>query len=243
MWEEPVFSIRRAALIVAASAAVVAAFASTAAPASAHERRTVAGKYAFVVGFLNEPALLLQPNGVSLAVTNAQTTEPVEGLEKTLKADIIVGGETKTVDLKARFGQKGAYSADVIPTKTGTWAFRFFGTVEGVQVDERFESGPGRFNDVEDPANLQFPVKAPNNLELAQATNRTGAPAEAGAQTAAPAPDVQKALDRADSARSMALSFGFIGIAIGLVGVGLALWALSSKRGSGDSGSGRPEPV
>src|SRR5829696_3240644 len=93
--------------------------------ATAHERRTVAGAYTFVVGFLNEPAYLEEPNAISLTVTNAQTNQPVEGVEKTLKVDATVGGETRTFDLRARFGQPGAYIADLIPTKTGTWAFRF----------------------------------------------------------------------------------------------------------------------
>lgn len=47
--------------------------------ASAHESRTVAEKYRFVVGFITEPALLEQPNGVDLRSTNTQTNQPVEG--------------------------------------------------------------------------------------------------------------------------------------------------------------------
>jgi hypothetical protein len=228
--------------VVAALTALALVGISSIPTASAHETRTVAGKYKFVVGFLNEPALLEEPNGIDLRISNAQTNDPVEGLEKTLKADIIVGGQTKTTDLRARFGMKGAYTADIIPTKTGTWSFRFYGTVEGAQVDEKFESGPGRFGDVEAKSNIQFPNQEPSIAELAQ---QGGRPSDAGAQPVTASPDVQKALDRADSAKNTAIGFGVVGIVIGLAGVGLAWYALRSRSGAagGNGSGGRPEPV
>ena len=81
--------------LLTAAAAVAAALAlligSGTEDAAAHERRTVADKYTFVVGFINEPVFLEQPNGIDLRITNAESNEPVEGVEKTLKADMIVG--------------------------------------------------------------------------------------------------------------------------------------------------------
>ena len=220
--------------LIAATAAAVAVLAAglTHTPGtSAHERRTVAGKYTFVVGFLNEPAYLEEPNGIDLRITNTATNDPVEGLEKTLKADIIVGGQTRTADVSARFGMKGAYTANIIPTKAGTWAFRFYGTIEGQNVDERFESGPGRFNDVQAKTELQFPVTQPSIGELAAATgNRTdatagGAPAAGGATTA----DVQRALDSADSAKKTGMMLGIAGIVVGLAGLAAAAYALTRR--------------
>ena len=196
--------------------------------AGAHERRTVAGTYTFVVGFITEPVFLEEPNGIDLRITNAQTNEPIEGVEKTLKADIIVGGQTKTVDLRARFGQRGAYTADVIPTRGGTWTFRFYGDIEGTRIDERFESGPGRFNEPQPKSDIQFPVKQPTVGELVEQVQRTGQPSEAAAQQSGGAADVQRALDRADSARTMAMIFGGTGVLVGLIGLGVALVALRS---------------
>lgn len=237
--------LRRFTMPLAAVAAALTIAALAAPSASAHERRTVAGKYTFVVGFLTEPVLLDEPNGIDLRITNAETNEPVLGVEKTLKADMIAGGQTKTVDLKARFGQQGAYTAELIPTKTGTWAFRFFGTIDGQQIDERFESGPGRFNDVQATADLQFPTKVPSISELAAQVER-GAPAET-AQTPAQSAEVQKALDRADSARTMGIALGSIGIVAGLLGAGLGLYALTRRQGGAGSGptsaGTRSEPI
>ncbi len=230
----------------AATLALALLLISGAADASAHEQRTVAGKYNFVVGFINEPAYLEEPNGISLAVTNAQSKEPVEGVEKTLKADVVAGGQTKTVELRARFGQKGAYITDLIPTRVGTWVFRFTGTIDGTAIDERFESGPGRFNDVQSKSELQFPVKQPSIAELVQQIQRPGTPAEAASASAslASADDVQRALDRADSARSTAIGFGIAGVLTGVLGLALAGYALATRRKGADTG-GRPgrEPV
>lgn len=227
---------------VAAALLALVGLASTFTPeAGAHERRTVAGAYTFVVGFLAEPVFLEEPNGIDLRITNAQTNEPVEGVEKTLKADMTVGGQTKTVDLRARFGQPGAYTADVIPTRGGTWTFRFYGDIQGTRIDERFESGPGRFNEPQPKSEIQFPVKQPTVGELVEQVQRTGQPSEA-AQPSGGTADVQRALDRADSARSLAMIFGGAGVLVGLIGLGVALVALRS-RPQGAASPRQSEPI
>jgi hypothetical protein len=45
------------------------------------------------VGFLNEPAFAGQLNGIDLrASIPSENDKPVEGLEQTVKAEVIVGG-------------------------------------------------------------------------------------------------------------------------------------------------------
>jgi len=178
--------------------------------ALAHERRTV-GPLIFVVGFLTEPAIQNQPNGLSLNITDA-SGNPVEGVEKTLKVAIAYGGGApKELPLRARFGLKGQYTADVIPTKSGAYSFTFTGSVNGQTINERFESGPGRFNDVTASQSLEFPETVPPPADLAQQTQ------EASAQT-------QAALQRATL-------LGLGGIGVGLVGVVLAIVALVMRAG------------
>ncbi|MBI4233433.1 MAG: hypothetical protein HY686_03235 [Chloroflexi bacterium] len=172
--------------------------------ALAHERRNV-GKYQFVVGFRVEPAFLDQPNGIDLSITNTETKEPVNGLEKTLKAQILVGGKTKDVELRAQFGRPGAYTADIIPTRAGTWAFRFFGTVEGTPVDERFESGPGRFNDVQPLTEAQFPEQAPSSSQLVPLVTTA-----------------QQAARNAENGTTSARTIGVVGIVVGALGLVVA---------------------
>jgi hypothetical protein len=173
--------------------------------ASAHERRTVGGDYTFVVGFLKEPAFEGETNGIDLRVSKAGD-QPVEGLEKTLKAEVVVGGATLPLEFKPRFRVPGAYDANFVPTRPGTYIFHFSGSVEGTPVDERFESGPGRFNDVEAVAPLQFPDKVPAGVE------------------------VQRALAAAEGRAATATMLATIGLVAGLAGLALAAWALLSRR-------------
>lgn len=194
-----------AAMVVAGSIFFGLLFPGT---ALAHERRKL-GKYELVVGFLEEPALLGQPNGISLTVTNTEINQPVEGLQQTLDGEISSGGKSKAVQLRARFGAPGAYVTDFIPTRTGTYIFRFFGEIEGLKVDERFQSGPGRFSDVEPVAEMQFPDKAPDGLELAAR--------------------LEKAESAAQDARNMVIFVGGAALALGVAGVVLGLISLSHK--------------
>lgn len=128
--------------------------------ASAHEHREV-GEYTLVVGFSAEPALVDEPNGLSLTVhQGGEDGTPVEGLVDTLQAEIIYGGETMQLELRSRFGESGAYTADVIPTETGTYSFRIFGAIEGNEIDETFTGGPNTFAEVESKDSISFPAGA-----------------------------------------------------------------------------------
>lgn len=133
--------------------------------ALAHDKRLVSGKYSFEVGFLNEPALVGQVNGIDLTVTIPSANDkPVEGLENSLTAMVIVGGNWRTmvVPLEPREGEPGAYSGYFIPTIEGSYQFQFSGKVENTIIEEVFESGPDRFSDVQSPQLLQFPDKLPD---------------------------------------------------------------------------------
>ena len=189
------------------SAAVALAFALTllfVQAALAHERRTV-GKYEFVVGFITEPAYVGLPNAVDLRVTDTETKKPVEGLEKTLKVTVIVGGKSKTLDFRTRFNQPGAYAADFVPTKHAAYIFQIAGEIEGKKIDEKFESGPGRFHEPEDTHELEFPEKLANPTTLAA--------------------QLKAAQDAASSAQTVA----YAALALGLAGSALGLFALRRK--------------
>ncbi|HUQ16659.1 MAG TPA: hypothetical protein VM070_02620 [Candidatus Saccharimonadales bacterium] len=155
--------------LLAALAVIVAALALSAGSAWAHERRTV-GSYQLVVGFLTEPGYSGQPNGLDLRVTDTRTTQPVEGLEKTLKAEVSFGGLAPLpLTVTARFGQTGAYAGQFVPTKPGTYIFHISGKIGTQDIDERFESGPNRFNDIEGLGALQYPDKVPGGSDLGKA--------------------------------------------------------------------------
>lgn len=152
-----------------AAIAVVASLAAHPGTADAHERRTV-GPYQVVVGWLEEPAFAGVANAVSLTVTDPRSTPPkaVEGLEKTLTVQVFQGGSTTpySAPFRTRFGNPGAYAADIIPTREGSYRFVVKGTIEALEVNETFESGPGRFDEIRPITQLQYPDKAPAGAEL-----------------------------------------------------------------------------
>jgi len=182
--------------------------------AFAHERRTV-GKYQLVVGFFEEPAIEGQPNGVDLRVTDTSVTPPrsVEGVEKTLKVTVSQGPASKEMALQTVFGQPGRYRTVFIPTRPGRYILQFTGDIEGARVDQRFESGPGRFSDIEAVDMLQFPDAVPAMRAISQ-------------QAADAAIEAQQA----QAAASTATLVGAAGVVAGASGLVVGVIALTRRR-------------
>lgn len=137
---------------------------------AAHESRTV-GKYTVEAGWNAEPALLDRLNAVFFEVEETAGGREVEGLEKTVTVEVTYGGARQTFSpaLRAVAGAPGSYIADIIPTRTGDYIFRFTGKIEDLSIDERFESGPGRFASIQAPTDLQFPEPAAGAAEVTAA--------------------------------------------------------------------------
>jgi hypothetical protein len=111
----------------------------------------------------------------------------------------------------------GDYRAFFIPTAPGSYSFHFTGTIKGQKIDQTFRSGPQSFSDIEDPAQVQYPVKQPTGGQLATRSDR-----EAARINAALAAERDQAKDDAASARTLAV-IGLIVGALGLVAGGAAL--------------------
>lgn len=188
--------------------------------AFAHEQRDV-GQYHFVVGFLSEPAILDQMNAIDVTVTTTAEKKPVEGADKNLKADVVVGGNAKSmpITLQSRFGMPGKYAGYFMPTVSGSYIFHFTGTIDGAPVDQRFESGPGRFDDVQPVSALQFPQK------LADPATLQGQVADA------------------QSAASQGRMLGIAGVVIGLIGVAVGAAGFARRREIGAAGATSPSRV
>lgn len=202
-------------MALAVAAAVALALAALPGAALAHERRVVAGKYQFVVGFLNEPAVQGQLNGVDLRVTNTETNQPVTGLEKTLKVRVRAGGgPEKEFELQPRFNMPGAYAAYFIPSRPGGYVFTFVGTIDGQQVNEVFQSGPGRFDDVRPADELAFPPVAA--LDPTQIDQTISA--------------LQRRVADLEGASGRLMAVALAGVVLGLVGTGLGIAGLVRGR-------------
>jgi hypothetical protein len=160
--------------IFTVTAALVLLLAFTS-PAFAHGKTTV-GDYDIEVGFHNEPAYLGLPNSLDLFVTNSKTGEKVNGLEKTLKAELIFGGSKMELPIYPQDEVDGAYGADVVPTAEGDYTWHITGMIESTPVDISMTSAPDTFSSVEPMTKYEFPKPAPSASDLqgqVEAVNRT----------------------------------------------------------------------
>jgi len=194
------------ALIIAASLLILAF-----GLASAHEKRAV-GQYTLYVGFLNEPAIVEQPNAIDMRVQQGDSANPtpVTGLAGTLKADVKFGNQSTTVALEESDENPGEYTGSFIPTAEGPYTFRIYGTINNMNVDESFTSGPETFSDVDSSTSLQFPSKVPPVASVSQTAN--------------------SAHSTADSAQLL----GIIGIVVGALGLIAGVAGLMMARRSRD---------
>jgi hypothetical protein len=189
----------RAVLIGGATGALVLA---VAAPAAAHQEVQFQG-YALEVGFINEPVYVGDKSGLEFSVT--KDDNPVEGLEKTLKAQVIYQGQSRDLSIEPESSDSdNFYRAYFIPTAAGPYTFHISGTIESTAFDQSFTSGADTFDEVKEARSGEFPVELPTVSEL---------------QAAA-----QKGADAANQV-TIALALGGAGVLIGLVGIGLALAA------------------
>ena len=148
----------------------------------------------------------------------------MEGLEQTLQVEVthVATGVSRTLPLRPVLGEPGVYIGDLIPTAPGVYTARFFGAIEGNPVDETFESGPGRFSNVESATDLHFPQALPTVREIEGAVR--------GAQSSAE--QAQDAAIEASDGASSAQVFGIVGLVMGLAGVtmGAAGLAIAMRR-------------
>jgi hypothetical protein len=196
--------------------------------ASAHEEVT-AGSYVLEVGWIKEPVLVGQPNGLDLFISQANPAatgdsdqagdqaDPAEhshaegtgeavpaagvtGAADSLKFTVEYGGVEHTYALQPVLAEPGHYTADLIPTRAGQYTFHFFGNINGEAVDLKVEP-----EEVMEASSLAFPEPVPSAADLA-------------GQLAA-------AQRQARTAQMIAI----VGLVLGLVGAGLGVYGLRRR--------------
>ena len=161
----------KGALSLLATVALLGAFLATAANiAYAHDRRVV-GKYTLVVGWQNEPTTEGIPNATFLRVFETASGRGIEGLEKTVRITVRVGGAVATYEpqLRPLPGNAGSYVGDILPTRPGDYTFLVKGKIEELELNEQFESGPGRFDVVGPLSTNSYPDLALGPGQIARA--------------------------------------------------------------------------
>jgi hypothetical protein len=170
--DERLSTMRRLSSILGLSGVFLSGALLVATPAGvlAHETRDVLnGQYQVVVGFMNEPVFAGDKSGLEFWVTEVSEATPaagdeeaegapVEGLEETLKAEVIYEDQTMELPLTGMWDDPSGYYSVFFPTTAeGDYSFRIYGTINGTEIDETFTSGPETFGPVEDPEPLRFP--------------------------------------------------------------------------------------
>jgi hypothetical protein len=125
------------------------------------------------VEWANEPVAVDDKTNVVLTVvspnmtdpTNAEAngTQPITGLENSLKVDIMAGNKTLSSNLDPAFGELGVYESETFyPTIPTTFSFRVYGDINGTSFDNTVSCNPILGEDVP-PDNST--VKISNGVE------------------------------------------------------------------------------
>jgi hypothetical protein len=214
--------MRRYAFMLSLTAGLLLTF--TGGPAWAHQHRHVGG-IETTVGWGDEPAYAGFKNSITFRaerpVAGQDEGTPVTGA--TLKVEITFGGPSGTermgpLDLEPAFGEEGLYETTLIPTRPGTYTFHITGRLAGKAFDQTYTSGEagknaqseGTYDDVEEPAEVQFPAKDPNNADLAGRIQQEAT--RLSARTAEVKDDA-----------SLATILGYIGIGLGALALVVAV--------------------
>ena len=214
---------KRTAIVAAVLAALLVPVA--AAPALAHEEHKVAS-YNVEVGFGTEPAYAGVTNSAQLIITN--NGKPVTNA-KGLKVAVSTGdAEPKAFPLEPHFGDgwgtPGDYRAFFIPTAPGAYTFKVTGTLGGKKVDQSYTSIKDGFDEVTDPAEVQYPAPDPSGSQLTTRLDR-----EAARLNAAVTAEREQADDQIADARRLA-TIGLVVGALGLLAaVGVGVLALRRR--------------
>jgi hypothetical protein len=135
--------------------------------ALAHEDVTV-GDYEIVVGWVNEPPVAGQLNGIELHVSNTSSGEeqPVEDISS-LTVTVSYGGQSKELSFEP-VGEDapGEFQAVLLPTIPGQYTVVFGGQLGVTAVDAHVEP-----EEVAQADSIQFPVSYP----VPQSTDTVGA--------------------------------------------------------------------
>ena len=208
---------------------------------SAHEHQVIkiGGKqYVFTIGSLNEPLFVDDKTGVDLRVEEIPLTAhhdaagtPVAGLEKTLKVEISAADKNKVMDLSPAFGNPGAYLAPFYPTVATSYSYRFFGTINGVEVNLGFTCNPAGHPVT--PEDMSEIILSDNVIRVMK-SGAFGCPRPRSdasfPEVVASGVELSSKTDSAGNKANLSTMMGIAGIVLGAVGIILGTIALRKVR-------------
>jgi hypothetical protein len=208
-------------------------------PVLAHEE-VVIGDISIVAGWVDEPPLVNQLNGIVLIITQVSNGQPVNNALAQVDVALQKGAETRPLEFQPT-EEAGTYTATILPTQTGQYAIVMRGTIAGQAIDRQIE-----IEDVEDTARFSFPPATTNsssgNNQIPQGlieqlqtviTDLTAQVEEANvvAQEASNATQsVTESIEELKTSADRAYLFSLIGVGAGAAGIAIAVVALSRRE-------------
>jgi hypothetical protein len=122
-------------------------------PALAHEEADF-GDIKVVAGWVNEPPLANQLNGIILMVSQVSNGQPVNNAPAQLDVTLQKGADNMPLNFQPT-EEAGSYTATILPTQAGQYAVVMQGAVAGQAIN-----GQIQIEDVEDTARFAFPPVA-----------------------------------------------------------------------------------
>jgi hypothetical protein len=214
-------------------------------PVLAHEE-VVFGDINIVAGWVDEPPLLNQLNGILIIVTQVSNGQPVNNALAQVDITLQKGAETRPLEFQPT-EEAGTYTATILPTQTGQYAVVMRGTIAGQAVDGQIE-----IEDVEDTARFTFPpTGATTTTTSGNGSNNNQIPQGLIAQLQTVITDLTAQVEQAnvvaqeannatqsvsESIQEMKISadraylFSLIGIGVGAAGIAIGVVALSRRE-------------
>jgi hypothetical protein len=214
-------------------------------PLLAHEE-VVFGDINIVAGWVDEPPLLNQLNGILIIVTQVSNGQPVNNALAQVDITLQKGAETRPLEFQPA-EEAGTYTATILPTQTGQYAVVMRGTIAGQPVDGQIE-----IEDVEDTARFTFPpTGATTATTTGNGSSNNQIPQGLIAQLQTVVTDLTAQVEQAnvvaqeannatqsvsESIQEMKISadraylFSLIGIGVGAAGIALGVVALSRRE-------------
>jgi hypothetical protein len=207
-------------------------------PVLAHEE-VVMGDISIVAGWVDEPPLVNQLNGIVLIVTQVSNGQPVNNALAQADITLQKGAETRPLEFQPT-EEAGAYTATILPTQTGQYAIVMRGTIAGQAIDGQIE-----IEDVEDTARFSFPPATTNSSgnnqipqglveQLQRVMTDLSAQVEEASVVAQEANNatqsVTESIEELKMSADKAYLFSLIGVGAGAAGIAIGVVALSRRE-------------
>jgi hypothetical protein len=182
------------------------------------------GEYRIEIGWMNEPVVSGETNGIELYVSPLIPNIPLEeqkfkdgiaDLEKTLKMELVFQGEKIILPLDSDHNIPGKYYAFVNPTVAGYYQANLLGSIKDTAVS--ISMHPPK---VDNREYIEFPEQSDVTLKQMIAAHTT---------IVGDINDLKESVNKLN-ASNQTINIGYIGIGFGITGILLALIAISKIK-------------